>query len=267
VPGVAGELPGQGRSVAGDNTHPAGGRRGGLTESWTTVGGRPVRSLAAGQRRAGVPPLVVVPGLGALGYLLPTVRACAGWTEVHLLDLPGFGHPVTAQEPADLASMATVTAGWLEQRRSPVQLFGHSTGAQAALRAALLAPGRVAHLALGGATFAPEQRSLPPLLAALARTLPHERPAELPAVLPYYLRGLRGGLGQLLRSALADRPEDLVGQVACPLTILRGEHDHLCPRPWAQRLRTRGRLLELPGGHNFLWRFPDVASGALRTGG
>lgn len=235
------------------------------TEMWTTVGGRPVRSLVVGERRAGVSPLAVVPGLGAMGYLLPAVRACAAWTEVHLLDLPGFGHPSTAGLPADLASVTATTAGWLAQRRSPVLLLGHSTGGQVALHAAQQVP--VAGLVLGGVTFPPELRSWPRLAAAVARTLPHERPAELPAVLPYYLRGLRGGLGQLLRSALADRPEDLVGQVACPLTILRGEHDHLCPRPWAQRLRTRGRLLELPGGHNFLWRFPDVASGALRTGG
>lgn len=233
-----------------------------VTEHWTTVGGRQVRSLRTGERRAGVPPLVVVPGLGALGYLAPTVRACAAWTEVHLLDVPGFGHSRTQQEPADLTSVAAVVAGWL---REPVLLFGHSTGAQVALRAALLAPDRVTGLVLGGITFPPRLRPVGSLLWAVARTLPHERPAELPAVAPYYLRGLRGGLGALLRSGLADRPEDHVHRVTAPLTVVRGEHDHLCPRSWAERLAARGRLVQLPGGHNDVWRFPELASSALRA--
>jgi pimeloyl-ACP methyl ester carboxylesterase len=199
-----------------------------------------------------------------MGYLLPAVRACAAWTEVHLLDLPGFGHPSTAGLPADLASVTATTAGWLAQRRSPVLLLGHSTGGQVALHAAQQVP--VAGLVLGGVTFPPELRSWPRLAAAVARTLPHERPAELPAVVPYYLRGLRGrrgrrpGLAELLTSAMADRPEDV--RIDRPVTVLRGQHDHLCPRPWAQRL---GRLVELPGGHNCVWRFPGLASEALRS--
>ncbi len=232
-------------------------------ETWATVGDRPVRALVSGERRAGVPPLVLVPGLGALGYFAPLVQVCATWTEVHVLDLPGFGDPSTAQLPADLDSVAAAAAGWVEQRRSPVVLLGHSTGAQVALRAALQAP--VARLVLAGATFPPELRRTAPLLAAVARTLPHERPAELPAVLPYYLRGMRGGLGQLLASALADRPEDHVGGVRSPVLVLRGTHDHLSPQPWARLLADRagGRLVELPGGHNMHWRFPELTAAAL----
>ena len=88
----------------------------GLDVRWHLAGTRPVRSLVTGRSVDGVPELVVVPGLGALGYLLPLVRACAGWTRVTLLDLPGFGHPTTARLPADLASVAATLAVWLDRK-------------------------------------------------------------------------------------------------------------------------------------------------------
>ena len=78
---------------------------------WHLVGGRPVRSLVAG---TGAPELVVVPGLGALGYLVPMVAACAVWTRVHLLDLPGFGARTTARLPADLPAVSAALGGWLD---------------------------------------------------------------------------------------------------------------------------------------------------------
>ena len=238
-----------------------------LPRRWHDVAGRPVASLTAGERRAGVPELVVVPGLGALGYLLPTVRACAGWTRVHLLDLPGFGHPATARLPADLASVAAATAAWLAQvTTTPVLVVGHSTGAQAALHAALSRPDDVAGLVLAGATFSPEGRQPPGLLRQALATLPQERPGELPAVLPYYLRGRRRVVG-LLRSAMADRPEDVVRRLTRPLVVLRGRRDGLCPQAWADQLAAaapRGRVQVVPGAHNAPYTHPEHVSAALR---
>lgn len=98
------------------------------TEQWHRAAGRPVGSLVLGRSRA-APDLVVVPGLGALGYLLPALRACATWTRVHLLDLPGFGRRCTAQSPAELADVAATAAAWLQLVPDrPVVLVGHSTG-------------------------------------------------------------------------------------------------------------------------------------------
>jgi pimeloyl-ACP methyl ester carboxylesterase len=235
---------------------------------WSVLPTRLVRSLVAGTPRAGVPELVVVPGLGALGYLLPTVRACAAWTRVHLLDVPGFGHRATADLPADLASVAATVAAWLQEAApARVLLVGHSTGAQSALRAAVAAPDRVAQLVLAGATFAPHARRLPPLVRDIARTLVHERAGELPAVLPYYLRGARG-LPVLMRTALADRPEDAMGDVRAPVLVLRGTHDHLCPADWAQTLAARAadaRGVVLPGAHNVPYTDPRGMSRALQA--
>lgn len=221
-----------------------------------------------GRPGAGVPELVVVPGLGALGYLLPTARVCATWTRVHLLDLPGSGWRRTARLPADLAAVSGALAGWLAQvPAAPVLLLGHSTGAQAALRAALSSPAAVSCLVLGGATFTPEARRPTGLVVRTALTVVHERPGELPAVLPYYLRGARR-LPELLRSATADRPEDVVGALVPPLLVLRGRHDRLCSRGFAQELARRaprGEVVELPGSHNVPWTHPQEVSQALRA--
>jgi len=237
---------------------------------WTVLRTRLVRSLVAGTPRPGVPELVLVPGLGALGYVLPTVRECAAETRVHLLDVPGFGHRATAGLPADLAATADAVTGWLQEADlGPVLLFGHSTGAQAALRAAAAVPARVDRLVLGGITFAPRDRRAAPLLRAVAATVRHERrPRQVAAVLPYYLRGARG-LPALLRSSLADRPEDAVGAVSAPVLVLRGAHDALCPADWAGALAglaADGRCAVVPGAHNVPWTCPAGTAQGLRTG-
>jgi pimeloyl-ACP methyl ester carboxylesterase len=234
---------------------------------WHLVDGRPVRSLVTGcpspaMPSSGVPELVVVPGLGALGYLLPFVRACAGWTRVHLLDLPGFGARTTSRLPAGLTPVGAALGAWLEQvPDAPVVLLGHSTGAQLALLAARARPERVSRLVLAGATFPPQARRALPLLRRVLRTLPHERLAELPAVLPYYGRG-RGRLLELLRSGLADAPS--TDGLAAPV-VLRGARDHLCPPAWAAHLAAGGPVVELPGGHNALFVFPEQASAAVHA--
>jgi pimeloyl-ACP methyl ester carboxylesterase len=229
------------------------------------VDGRPVRSLSAGRTAPDLPELVVVPGLGAVGYLVPLVRACAGWTRVHLLDLPGFGHPLTARLPADLATVSRALTGWLaEVPDAPVALLGHSTGAQAALAAA---HDRVALLVLAGVTFPPPARRVGPLVARVARTLPSEQLGQLAAVLPYYRRG-RHRLPGLLASALRDAPEQALGRTP-PLVVLRGSEDHLCDEQWAAALASRapdGRSVTVPGGHNAPYTVPDLTAQVLRDG-
>ena len=226
-----------------------------------------MRSLVVGDQRTAVPELVLLPGLGACGYLLRAARAAAAWTRVHVLDLPGFGHGATARLPADLGAVSAATTAWLQSvPRRPVLLLGHSTGAQAALRAALETPASVTGLVLAGVTFPPAARPRWALATRTARTLLHERPGEVPAVLPYYLRGARG-LPVLLGSGLRDRPEDVVGALQPPLLVLRGRHDRLCPAPWARELAAaapRGLVQELPGAHNFPWTRPDETSDVLR---
>lgn len=227
----------------------------GARETWTDAGGRPVRALVLGTG----PDLVVVPGLGALGYLVPTLQRVAATARVTLLDVPGFGHPSTAHLPAGLRDVVAATAGWLAATPGPpVVLAGHSTGAQAALHTARLAPDRVRGLLLGGPTFAPRLRRPLPLAAAVGRTLVHEQPGELPAVAADYRRG-GTRVVQLLRTAMADRPEEVVGQLGVPLTVVRGRYDHVSPADWCAAL---GPVRTVPGGHNSTWTHPVATADA-----
>lgn len=234
---------------------------------WHRLDSRPLRVLHAGTQSGTVPELVIVPGLGALGYLMPLVRACSTWTRVHLLDVPGFGHRRTSSHPACLTDVAKVVAEWLDaQPQRPVALLGHSTGAQAALHAAVTVRRQIAAAILAGPTFPPEARRWRPLIMRIMRTLPRESFGEVLATFPDYLRGRRGVL-TLLRTAMSDEPERLIGDLTCPVVVLRGEHDALSPAAWTARLAAAaacGRMVTVPGAHNFTYTAPEPASTALR---
>jgi pimeloyl-ACP methyl ester carboxylesterase len=234
---------------------------------WTALGHRSLRSLQAGAPHGDWPELVLVPGLGALGYLLPLVRACAAWTRVHLLDVPGFGDARTASSPASLDVVARDVAAWLAVvPRRPVVLFGHSTGAQAAVHATRACPTRVAALVLGSPTFPRAARTWWGLAARVVRTAPHESLGLVGATAPQYLRG-RGGVLTLLRTAMDDTPEDHIAALRCPVTVVRGAHDAVCPPDWAAVLADRardGRCVTVPGAHNFPYTDPGPAARAVR---
>jgi pimeloyl-ACP methyl ester carboxylesterase len=231
-------------------------------ETWTMAAGRPVRALVSGAPRDGVPEVVLVPGLGAPGYMLDLLHACGAWTRARLLDLPGFGSPRTADCPPELEVLAPVAAACLDGAAGPVLLAGHSTGAQLALRAALTAPALVHSLVLLDVTFDPPVRRSPLRLAGRLRTYLRERPRELVVTLPTFVRAGRG-LPRYLRSALADEPERHLPAVTAPVLVLRGRHDALCPPGWAADLAAgarSGRLVTVPGAHNTPYTHPGAVA-------
>jgi pimeloyl-ACP methyl ester carboxylesterase len=232
-------------------------------ERWASAAGRPVRMLTAGSVAADRPPVALLPGLGSVGYLLELLHACGGWTRATLLDLPGFGHRRTADLPADLDSLTDTVVSVLQQLPgAPVVLAGHSTGTQLALRAALRAPERVHALVLIGPTFEPRARRPDHLFARHLLTSAFEPPGQLRYTLPDYLRGGRR-LGQYVRSALADRPEDSISSVAVPVYVARGRHDHYSSAGWVQTLADtalRGRARTLPGAHAVPYNHPGATA-------
>jgi len=238
----------------------------GLAEITTSVDGKHVRALTSG-RPQGRPEIVLVPGLGAPGYLAPWARESAAWTRATLLDLPGWhGGRARSCEPA-LGAVAATTGRWLEATdRHGVILLGHSTGAQAVLRTAFQVPDRIAGVVLAGPTFDPAVRTMPAVLRRALRTIVHETPAELIAAGPSYLHS--GGLPLLrfLLSALPDRPEDLLPRLTAPALVITGEHDGFAPPAWARHLAhlASARCVVLPGAHNAPFPHPREADDALR---
>jgi len=126
--------------------------------------------------------VVFLPGLGTMGYLVPLMRALAGrGVDCSLLDLPGFSHRTRRACPPTIDGIAQVAAGWVRRHvRAPdLVVAGHSTGAQAALRAAVRAQehGTVSSVVLAGLTMAPTQRHL----LTLAATAPWASAGTHPA--------------------------------------------------------------------------------------
>jgi pimeloyl-ACP methyl ester carboxylesterase len=224
---------------------------------------------------------VIVPGLGLTHYLrrLTGELGRRGCVPV-VLDVPGYGSRGGRRTAPDIATIGGAVAAWVRRRAPehapgrPLVLMGHSTGAQAALRAALeVQQGREgASLVLAGPTFAPAQRSLLPLLLRLPLAYRHDPPWELNPV--ELLRAGPRDLFELVRSGQGDEPERRVRGLRLPLTLTAGIHDALAPRDWLELLRSNAtaspgcRVALLPGSHNNPWTHPAqlaslVASAAL----
>lgn len=182
-----------------------------------------MRSLTAG-RVGELPEIVLLPGLGAPGYLAPWARLSSTWTRATVLDLPGWRGGRARSCPPTLRGVATATARWLEvSDRRGVVLLGHSTGAQSVLRTALLVPERVAGVVLAGPTFDPAVRTLRTVVPTAVRTFSHEVPDEVPVAAPSYLSSGGFPLLRFLLSGLRDRPEDLVPLLRAPVLVVTGE--------------------------------------------
>jgi pimeloyl-ACP methyl ester carboxylesterase len=241
----------------------------GMDVQWVEVDGQPVRSLsidavAAGNRDREV---VFVAGLGAPGYLVPWARCASRWAQTALLDLPGWHRGRARSCPPTLTAVAQATAGWLEVTdRREVILVGHSTGAQAVLRAAHQAHRRVAGMVLAGPSFEPAARSWP-ALARPALALPLREPAGAAQVAaPSYARSGGLQLARFIGSALHDAPEQRLRDLQVPVLVLAAARDPFCPPTWARHLAA---IADAPchilgGAHMAFYSHPDVADHLVR---
>jgi pimeloyl-ACP methyl ester carboxylesterase len=227
-------------------------------------------------RRESAPLVVVVPGLGLTRYVSRFAdRVRRAGADCEVLDLPGYGSPGPRVTAPDVLSVGRVAAARLarlapEAGARRVVLLGHSTGAQAALAAAVeLQEARDdLTLVLAGPTFALDQRSLPGLLARVPLAYRHDAPWQLdPREL---LRAGPRDLLALVRSGQQDRPEDRVVGLRLPLVVTAGEQDTLAPRAWLDELAGRAtsspsvRVAVLGGSHNNPWTHAgDLAHLAL----
>lgn len=202
--------------------------------------------------------LVCVPGLGLDERAWqPTLDALGGEAlAVHegrptrrpgrVVLLPGYGvrpGPGDDLSPAALgvrlAGLLTGAAGPTGVRPAdgPVLLAGHSASCQVVLRAAgALGPARVTGVVLVGPTTDPRARSWPALARRWTATAVRERPGQLPDLVRAYTRT---GPGWMLRAMGVARRDDLrplLPDLGCPVLVVRGPHDRICPAPWAEEV-------------------------------
>jgi len=182
--------------------------------------------------------VVAVPGLGLDTGEWRTVsrrllRERPALDVAAVAPLPGYGRrPVPGEDLRPSVQGARLA----EHLRGPSVLVGHSASCQVVARAAALAPDRVGALVLVGPTTDPAAASWPRLAQRWLRTAVWERPGQVPLLARSYTRT---GLGWMRRTMEAARHEDIrddLRAVRCPVLVVRGRHDRICPERWAHEL-------------------------------
>jgi pimeloyl-ACP methyl ester carboxylesterase len=207
------------------------------------------------------PVLRLVPGLGLdEAAWRPTVESLPpAWrSDLTVALLPGYGE--RAPKGADLRPAAL--AEMLLERWCPpdgaVVLAGHSASCQIVAEAARRRPDRVLGLVLIGPTTDPRARSWSSLARRWLATARHESAGEVPTLVRQYSRT---GLWTMARAMDAVRRDDVRDSLRgsrCPVLVVRGPRDRICPADWAADL---AEMAGRPAGDQ-LSRSVTLAGGA-----
>jgi pimeloyl-ACP methyl ester carboxylesterase len=235
---------------------------------YTDVAEGRIRTRVLGEPQAGVPPVVVVQGMTVSDYLLPACAELGRWTEVHLLDLPGYAGSGQPTRRLDVRGYGETVAHWLEvSGLDRALVVGHSSGTQVAAWAGVLAPDSVAGVGLASPTVDPMVRSLPKLLFHWRLDARSPSPGLEQNHVPEWKRAGPRGIAHLVRVHLRDALEEQVARLRVPVLALRGEDDRLSTDAWMAELAgvaKEGDWVKVPGAHAFVWVHPGVWSEPLR---
>jgi pimeloyl-ACP methyl ester carboxylesterase len=188
-----------------------------------------------------VPPLLCVPGLGLDERAWhPTIRALRGRIQAgpdRVVPLPGFGLRPDRGDDVSPASLGEqLVRRHLADLSAPTVLVGHSASCQIVAHAAALAPTRVSAIVLVGPTTDRQATTWTRISRRWLRTAVRERPGQVPLLVRTYTRT---GLLWMLRTMDAARRDDVrhpLQRVTCPVLVVRGRHDRICPEGWAREL-------------------------------
>jgi pimeloyl-ACP methyl ester carboxylesterase len=210
--------------------------------------------------------LVAVPGLG----LVPeTVRRVLGSlaTPSAAVSLPAYGRRAARRTALEPARLAEVLLAHLAAPTGPAVLVGHSASCQIVAEVAARVPDRVAGLVLVGPTTDPRAATWPGLVRRWLRTAVHERPGQLPLLVRAYARSGLGSMARGMDAARRHRLDRVLAAVHCPVLVVRGPHDAICPADWAAALAAatpEGRAETLPAGaHMVPITHPAALAGAI----
>jgi pimeloyl-ACP methyl ester carboxylesterase len=228
-----------------------------------------IRSRVLGEPPVGLPSIVVLQGMTVSDYLLPACAALARWTEVHLLDLPGYAGSGQPTRWLDVAGYGEAVAHWLDASglERPM-VVGHSSGTQVAAWTGLLRPDVVCGIGLASPTIDPSVRSLPKLLYHWRLDARAPSPGLEESHLPEWKRAGPRGIAHLIKVHLRDRLEEQVARLPMPVQALRATDDRLSTDEWMDELVRVGKdttWTAMPGAHAFVWRYPEAWSAPLRS--
>ena len=187
-----------------------------------------------------LPPLVLVPGLG-LGpeaWTRTVVALPASWP-VSVRPLPGLGQPAPRGHDVRPDALARELLDRLDPG-TPVALAGHSASCQVVAAAARAAPDRVAALVLVGPSTDPRAATWPRLVARWIATAVAEDPGQAPLLVRLYARTGLGSMRRAMDAARRHRLDEELSGVSCPVLVIRGPRDRICPASWAAALAAAG---------------------------
>jgi len=209
---------------------------------------------------AGGPDFVLVHGLGmAHDYWSGLAEVLGRTGTVYALDMPGFGDSPPPEEPLSIPASGELLAKLLvaERIERPV-LVGHSTGAQVVAETAARHPELVDRLVLIGPTVNRRERTLAKQTMRFLQDIALVHPKALGYGIALYAKAGPRWYAANLRPMLEHRIELILPEITAPTLVIRGEHDRVVPRRWAEevaRLVPDGRYAEVPGrGHETMIR-------------
>lgn len=184
---------------------------------------------------------VAVPGLGLSirGWERTLVRLSPSDAPVAVA-LPAFGVPAARGAALDPVSSARRLVARLDELRADrVVLFGHSASCQVVAEVARAAPARVAGLVLVGPTGDPAAATWASLVRRWIPTARREPLWQVPLLLRDYTYSGLVRFARAMDASRRHRLDDALSQVRCPVLLVRGAQDRICPAEWLDRLVER----------------------------
>lgn len=200
----------------------------------------------------GATSIVLVHGFAVSSlYMIPLACQLAVRHRVYAPDLPGYGNTERPACVPRLPDLADSLIAWMDVVGIERPVFiGNSYGSQIIIELALRHPERISHGVLIGPTLDPSGGIGPRQLGRLLLDVTRE-PLSLWFIQTWdYLRFGPRRLIVTYRDMLHDRLDDKIANVACPLLIMRGEHDPIATQPWTQHLASQApdsRYAVIPG--------------------
>jgi len=204
----------------------------------------------------GGPTYVLVHGVG-MGHRtwsdLAETLARSG--RVLALDLPGFGDAPEPEESLDMPSSGAYLGELVaaESPGEPVVLVGHSMGTQIVAETAAQRPELVAAVVLIAPTINRRERTATMQALRLVQDLAFSHLKVLALGIRYYFQAGPRWYFAKLADMLTHRIELVLPRIRARTLVVRGEHDQVAPRDWAElvtALLPDGRLIEVAGrGH------------------
>jgi pimeloyl-ACP methyl ester carboxylesterase len=210
--------------------------------------------------------VVAVPGLGLSVAVARRALDRLPGVDGAVVLLPGFGRRAPRGTPVAPDRLARLLLERLPAG-GPVVLVGHSASCQVVAEAAVQAPGRVTALVLVGPATDPRAATWPALVGRWLRTAVHERPGQIPLLVRAYARTGLVSMARGMDAARRHRLAATVAAVACPVLVVRGRHDAICPADWAAALASGtgdGRVETLAAGaHMVPVTHPDALAARI----